>query len=145
MERYSLMRPLSLFLAVFALTAATAAADEAKKVPAEKISFHKQIRPIFQAHCQGCHQPAKARGEYVMTVFDKLVAGGDSGKPAIVPGHSAKSYLVELITPVGGKAQMPEGKKPLDVGDIELVRRWIDEGASDDTPANAVQRVDAEH
>ena len=24
------------------------------------VSYYKQIRPIFQAHCQGCHQPAKA-------------------------------------------------------------------------------------
>ena len=31
------------------------------------ISYHKQIRPIFQAKCQGCHQPAKASGDYIMT------------------------------------------------------------------------------
>ncbi len=36
------------------------------------ISYYEEIRPILQAHCQGCHQPAKAgtAGEYVMTSFD---------------------------------------------------------------------------
>ena len=34
--------------------------DKAKAAPAAKVSYDKQVRPIFQAHCQGCHQPAKA-------------------------------------------------------------------------------------
>ena len=43
---------------------------------AEPVSYYKQIRPIFQANCQGCHQPAKAKGGYVMTTFEQLLAGG---------------------------------------------------------------------
>src|SRR5690606_35733701 len=53
--------------------------------PDDKVSYYKQVRPIFQAHCQGCHQPAKAGGGYVMTSFDRLVAGGDSKAAAVVP------------------------------------------------------------
>ena len=41
------------------------------------MSYYKQIRPIFQAQCQGCHQPAKAGGGFVMTDFKRLLAGGD--------------------------------------------------------------------
>ena len=82
--------------------------------PVKPVSYYKEIRPIFQANCQGCHQPAKARGEYVMTAFDKLLAGGQSGEPAIVPKQPDKSHLVEQITPHGGKAKMPEGKSPID-------------------------------
>ena len=29
---------------------------------AAKVSYDKQVRPILQSHCQGCHQPAKAGG-----------------------------------------------------------------------------------
>jgi WD40 repeat protein len=112
---------------------------------AEKVSFYKQIRPIFQANCQGCHQPAKARGDFVMTAHDKLLAAGESGKKAVVPGKSAESYLFESIVPVDGKARMPEGKKPLDQAEIDLVKKWIDEGSVDDTPANARQKFDADH
>ena len=52
-------------------TEATAAASTAAKV-----SYDKQVRPIFQAHCQGCHQPAKAGGAYVMTSVRPNAQGG---------------------------------------------------------------------
>src|SRR3954454_12983690 len=128
-------------LAVLAFVPALArAADAPKPVAAEKVSYYQQVRPIFQAHCQGCHQPAKARGDFVMTAFDKLLAGGESGQKAVVPQHPEQSKLVADITPVDGKAKMPEGKPPLDPGDIDLIRRWVAEGAVDDTPANARER-----
>ncbi len=125
-----------------------AADDEVQPVgsaPDSKISYYQQIRPIFQANCQGCHQPAKASGQYVMTAFDKLVAGGESEMAAIKPGQPDESYLVELITPTDGTAQMPQGKPPLAAAEIELVRKWIAEGAMDDTPAAARERYDQDH
>ena len=57
-----------------------------------KVSYYREIRPILQANCQGCHQPAKSKGGYVMTDFKKLLAGGDSEGAAIVPKHSEKSF-----------------------------------------------------
>ncbi|HND54724.1 MAG TPA: hypothetical protein PLV92_20070, partial [Pirellulaceae bacterium] len=79
-----------LALTLLALTQTQSRAAE----PAAKVSYYSQIRPIFQANCNGCHQPAKAKGEYVMTTFDKLLKGGESGDAAIVPGQPDKSYLV---------------------------------------------------
>ncbi|MBW3539711.1 MAG: DUF1549 domain-containing protein [Planctomycetes bacterium] len=110
-----------------------------------KVSFYNQIRRIFQANCQGCHQPAKDSGSYVMTARDSLLKGGDSGTPAIVPGKPDESYLVELITPTDGRAEMPKEKDPLLDRDINLIRQWIAEGAVDDTPAGAKERYDQEH
>ena len=52
------------------------------------VSFHKDIKPIFQANCNGCHQPAKMKGDYLMTEFVALLEGGETGKIAIVPGLS---------------------------------------------------------
>jgi WD40 repeat protein/mono/diheme cytochrome c family protein len=107
------------------------------------VSYYKQIRPIFQAQCQGCHQPAKSKGGYVMTDFAKLLAAGDSGKKAVTPGKPDGSFLLEQITPnKDGEAEMPQGKSPLKPEDRELVRKWIAQGAKDDTPKNAVQRID---
>ena len=119
----------------------TAAADET-------VSYYKQVRPIFQARCQGCHQPAKASGDYVMTTFEQLLKGGESEETAIKPQDSAGSYLVDLITPdAEGKFEMPQGQnaKPLHETEIALIRRWIDAGAIDDTPANARQLFTAEN
>src|SRR3954449_3169931 len=76
--------------------------------PSAPVSYFKKIRPIFQANCQGCHQPAKAKGDYVMTDFARMIAGGEEakkdGKAAVVPGNPDKSNLFVLTTPVNGEA-----------------------------------------
>ena len=50
------------------------------------MSYHRQIRPILQANCQGCHQPAKQEGGYVMTEVALMKSAGDSGSVGIAPG-----------------------------------------------------------
>ena len=76
---------------------------------------------MLQANCYGCHQPAKADGEYQMTSRQALLRGGESGSPAVVPGNPDKSHLLELITPHNGKAEMPQGNPPLTAGEIEVL------------------------
>lgn len=110
-----------------------------------KVSYDKQIRPIFQAQCQGCHQPAKAGGGFVMTAFDRMLKGGESEMPAIVPGKAEESYLVDKITPQNGKAEMPQDKPPLSAAELDLIGRWIAQGALDDTPQTAKARYDMSH
>jgi len=125
---------------------AAIAANQVKKPASEPISFAKQVRPILQANCMGCHQPAKSRGDFVMTTYEKLLAGGESGEAAIVAKHPEQSKLIADVTPADGKVKMPpEGKKPLSETDVETLRRWVAEGAIDDTPANARARFDSEH
>jgi WD40 repeat protein/mono/diheme cytochrome c family protein len=128
-------------VAVVCCWAASGAAEESAPV-----SYHRQVRPILQAHCQGCHQPAKSEGGYVMTEVARMFASGDSGSPGIVPGKPAESVLISQITPdSAGVAEMPKDGKALAAADIELISRWIAEGAKDDTPASAGQKVDAAH
>ncbi|MDB6172941.1 MAG: repeat protein [Chthoniobacteraceae bacterium] len=137
--------PPNLILASACALTALARADEPQIKP---VSYYKEIRPLFQAQCQGCHQPAKAQGGYVMTDFKKLVEGGESaikGEKAIIATDPDHSLLVSQITPANGEPEMPKKKPPLPSADIQLIRRWIVEGATDDTPANARQRFDNEH
>ncbi len=56
-----------------------------------KVSYDKQVRPILQAQCQGCHQPAKAGGGYVMTAFDRMLKGGESGEASIAPASPTRA------------------------------------------------------
>lgn len=146
-------RRLTFPLAYGALALAVFAAPPPKKEeedPNAPVSYYRKIRPIFQASCQGCHQPAKAKGGYVMTDFAKLLEGGESvkdGEHAIVPKDPAKSLLVKQITPDKdkGDAEMPPKKQPLPAKERELIARWVAEGAVDDTPPNARQRYDLDH
>ena len=131
-------------LAAAPLLAADPPAAPAAK-PAATVSFFRDVRPIFQAHCLGCHQPAKAMGEYAMTAREGLVKGGESGQAAIVPGKPEASYLLTQITPADGKAEMPKEKEPLAEPDIKKIRQWIAEGAEDDTPLAVRAAIDMEH
>jgi len=110
----------------------------------DPVSYYRQVLPVFQAHCHGCHQPAKASGGYVMTAFASLVGGGESGAAAIVAGRPDDSYLLDMITPEDGQAEMPAGKPPLAAESLALIRTWIEQGAVCDMPA-ALQTFDLQH
>ncbi len=136
----------AVFIAVWAAASAgpCAAADP---VPAGKpVSFVKDVRPLFQQHCLGCHQPARPQGGYVMTDYAALLKAGESGEQAVVPGKPDESYLIAQITAHDGKAEMPKGRDALKAVDVELVARWVKAGAADDTPATAAEpAIDSDH
>src|SRR5262245_19152914 len=125
--------------AVF-LVAATALAQppEKPREPEGPVSYYRDVRKIFQQHCQGCHQPARDLGGYVMTSYAAALKAGHTGKVAIVPGHPEKSELIAQITPgADKKVAMPKNKDPLSDADRNTLVRWIKEGAKDDTPKSA--------
>src|SRR5439155_23424492 len=71
---------------------------------------------------------------------------GNSNQPGIVLGQWAKSLVFLQITAQAGKPPaMPKGKDPLIDHDVNLIRRWISQGAKDDTPAASKLIVDADH
>ena len=80
-----------------------------------------------------------------MTSFKALLAGGESGDEAIIAGKPGKSFLIEMITPTAGEAEMPKGKKPLAESEIALITKWIVEGAKDDSPVSTRPQYDREH
>ena len=65
---------------------------------AEKIiSFQKDIKPIFQANCNGCHQPAKMKGDYLMTEFVALLEGERPEKSQLfLVNRKTAIYLIRL-------------------------------------------------
>ncbi len=124
-----------LLLLSFILThAGSANADDGLTPELKPVSYWNDVLPIFKANCLGCHQPAKLQGDYCMTDFQSLVVGGESKEPAIVSGHPESSYLMTEITPVQGHAEMPKKGPPLANAEIDLIKRWISEGAIDDSP-----------
>src|SRR6266436_2149474 len=73
------------------------AAESNGAQPGTKVSYYREVRPILQANCQGCHQPAKTKGGYVMTDFKGLLKGGDTEGTAIVPKHPEKSSILKMV------------------------------------------------
>ena len=93
-----------------------------------KISFQKEIFPIFQANCldAGCHGANPPSG-LLLTTYDNFKKGGNGGA-SFVPNNSKNSLIVQRITGVV-QPQMPLGRPPLSQKDIDAIKNWIDSGA----------------
>ena len=114
-----------------ALSAATVVAWAA-----EPVSFYDDVRPLLQVHCSGCHQPANKMGGLDITAYAGILRGGAKHGSSVAKGSPENSPILSLVT---GKLEprMPMGGQPLPPEAIDLLTRWVREGADDDTPAHA--------
>ena len=90
---------------------------------AEPVAFRRDVAPILEQHCAGCHAGPRAKGGFDLSTREKLLAGGADGV-TVVPGKPADSPLVRLVA----DRKMPP-KKPLPAEAAATLRRWVDEGA----------------
>lgn len=81
---------------------------------------------ILRAHCFGCHNIEKKRGQLDLTSRDAAIKGGENG-PALKPGKGSDSPLIKLLAP-GSDPHMPP-KKQLPDALIATLRGWVDAGA----------------
>ena len=73
-----------------------------------------------------------------MTSHADLFKAGERGKPGVVAGKPAGSYLIDQVkVHENGKAEMPRGREPLNAIQIKMLTDWVAQGATDDTPASA--------
>ncbi|MCH8044308.1 MAG: PSD1 domain-containing protein [Planctomycetes bacterium] len=107
------------------------AADPApRKLPAavtRKIDFAADVKPILQRSCIKCHANGKRKGGFNIDHIHTFLGGGDSG-PAVVPGKSAESPLIELLLSNDPDERMPAKGDPLTLEEIAILRAWIDQG-----------------
>jgi hypothetical protein len=122
-------------LSLSLLNCSALAADAHSENP---IDFVRDVRPILKAHCYACHAGGHQEGGLRLDRRDQAMAGGDSGRPAIVPGNTAASRMIQAISGADAELRMPpEGEKPLIPADIEKLTRWISQGAKWPDAANA--------
>ncbi|HYO84539.1 MAG TPA: c-type cytochrome domain-containing protein [Bryobacteraceae bacterium] len=96
-------------------------------------SFTRDVRPLLQRSCQGCHQPNLKMSGLDLTTYSGLVAGGKRGT-GVKAAAPAESLILKYIN--GDiKPQMPIGQPALPADQIAVVRDWIAAGAKDDSPA----------
>ena len=96
--------------------------------PTETLEFKRDIEPIFSQRCHHCHGPGQAAGGLRLDLRESALKGGASG-PAIVPGDSSASRLIDLVSGTGGMV-MPLQGEPLSADLVDRLRAWIDQGAS---------------
>lgn len=96
---------------------------------ADSIDFRRDIAPIFQRHCLTCHNKRVRMGDLSLHSSDALLKGGESGD-VLAPGDPESSYLLDLVTPTEGTAEMPKEAPPLSTKEIAIIRQWIKQGAT---------------
>ncbi|MFN3192336.1 MAG: DUF1553 domain-containing protein [Aureliella sp.] len=92
------------------------------------LQYNRDIRPILADHCFACHGLDEASREADLRL-DQREAAVESG--VIVPGEAQSSEMIARILSEDADLVMPppELKKPLSEEQIELLRRWVNQGA----------------
>lgn len=99
----------------------------------QAISFNREVLPILANNCFACHGPDEKKRE---TKFHFDTQEGMFLKKGVIePGNASESLMIEKITEPNPKDRMPPPDSGHSLTDkqIDLLRRWIDEGAKWDT------------
>ena len=110
------------------------AASDVVRPRTSKIDFRRDIRPILSNHCFQCHGPDEQQHQTNLRLdtHDGALVELDSGGFAIVPGNRGASQLLSRIASHNDDSRMPppETGKRLTNVQIDLLGRWIEQGAT---------------
>ncbi len=98
----------------------------------DKIDFNQQIRPILSENCYHCHgQDAEGRKGDLRLDLEEEAKKAIDGHVAFHPQSRQKSKAWELMISDDADERMPplKSKRTLTAKQIELLGKWIDEGA----------------
>jgi mono/diheme cytochrome c family protein len=112
--------PLGIGLAVQSPEAAARQAPQAGPV-----SYSRQIAPIFEAKCSECHGAETKEAGLDLSTYESVMKGSEYGT-VIEAGDAAGSLLIEMVS----AGEMPQDNDPLPAEEIDLIRSWIQAGAT---------------
>ncbi|MCP4785649.1 MAG: DUF1549 domain-containing protein [Fuerstiella sp.] len=102
---------------------------QARSVATDDVDFRRDVAPILRTRCLSCHNERDHRGGLSLQSIRSVQAGGESGV-VLTPGDVESSYLLDLILPEDGTAEMPKDEAPLSASQITVIREWIESGAA---------------
>ena len=98
----------------------------------EAVEFSRDVRPILSDNCFKCHGPDAAAREAELRLDTREGLSADrEGGPVVVPGEPDASELYLRVAGEDPDLRMPpaDSGKSLTEDEIQLLRRWIEEGA----------------
>ena len=113
------------------IDAALAQIKSAPSRPSATISYVREIQPLFRTACAGCHNQENLAGGLNLDSYAGTIKGGKSG-PLTLISKGTDCRLVKYLTGAL-KPQMPPGG-PLKPTEIDLIRKWAEEGAKAELP-----------
>lgn len=121
------------------LAALACAGLSATGAQADTVSFAGEIAPTLRTQCATCHMTGDEPGGmklYPSAAYQSLVQVPSASSPLlrVAPGAPQESYLLHKLQGThlevsGQGVQMPFGQPPLSDETLQLIRRWIEQGA----------------
>jgi mono/diheme cytochrome c family protein len=105
------------------------AAPQDPKGPPPAVDYFKDVRPILETKCYGCHGPKKQKADLRLDQRNAAFGETSDGLTVIRPGGSAESALFLRVTSDDPAERMPPGQEPLTPYQIGTLRAWIERGA----------------
>lgn len=95
------------------------------------VSFEREVAPILNTKCVGCHGENQASGNLRMHTYNAMAQGGRSGPLARAHQPQQSLVLARLVAPMADQ-RMPRGGERLPDTEIQTIARWIEQGATFD-------------
>jgi hypothetical protein len=108
------------FLTVFAAAICNAGVD-----------FDRDIRPILSDRCSACHGPdeKQRKAKLRLDIKDGGIYSTRGDHAIVTPGNAANSRLYQRIASTSARMPPASAGPALNDQQVQLIRRWIDEGA----------------
>lgn len=126
------MRPHLWFLLSLAPVGIAIAVVGSQPAP-RRVNFATDVLPVLRRACFECHGATQQWGGLRLDNETDASRGGITG-PAIVKRDAAKSAAVKRIRGSGQKRMPPIGYDNLTPREMNLIERWIDQGAEWNEP-----------
>ncbi|MCE6990689.1 DUF1553 domain-containing protein [Dyadobacter sp. CY323] len=97
------------------------------------IDYNSQVKPILNKHCMGCHGGVKKAGDVSFLFEHEMLEPGKSGKIPVVRGDADASEMMRRILSHDPEERMPKKGTPLNDDEVDILRKWINEGAEWET------------
>ena len=101
----------------------------------DRIDYNWHVRPILSENCFQCHGPDEKARRANLRLDERdgatRMLNANTGRRAIVPGDPASSELIKRVAHQNVAVRMPPTvtNKTLSTESIDILRRWIAEGA----------------
>ncbi len=135
-----LRAPIRAFVLMMLLATSPAMLQGEEERGPRDIDYVRDVAPLLQRYCAGCHNPQEAEAELDLTQHAEMMKGSVEGA-VIVPGSAEQSKLLQVLIGEAEPAMPPEDSPVPSAEEIATLRRWIEAGApgpadpSQDQPA----------
>lgn len=104
--------------------------DTGKPCDPNTVYFQRDVLPILLSNCNfsGCHNNQDREEDVVLDSYNNVM----NSEADIRPGNAQGSDLYERITETDPKKRMPYQRAPLSAAQINIIKRWIDQGAKNE-------------